>query len=72
MKHLYILFSLISGIGFGQIPVNYYDSADGLSGYALKTELNTIISAGYIQRTYNQLYDGADITGSNGYHRLTF
>lgn len=67
MKHLYILFLLISGLGFGQIPVNYYDSADGLSGYALKTELNTIISSGYIQRTYDQLYDGADIAGSNGY-----
>ena len=67
MKHLYLLFIFISGLGWAQIPSNYYDSANGLSGYTLKTELKNIISTGYQTRTYDQLYDGNGITGSNGY-----
>jgi hypothetical protein len=44
MKHLYILAVLISSLSYGQIPTNYYDSADGLTGYALKSRLKTITS----------------------------
>lgn len=67
MKHLYILFLLTSCLCFGQIPSNYYDSADGLTGYALKTALKNIIKNGAQTRTYDQLYDGNGISGSNGY-----
>ncbi len=67
MKHLYILAILISSLSYGQIPSNYYDSANGLSGYALKTQLKTITSNGHQSRSYDQLYDGDGISGSNGY-----
>ena len=67
MKHIYFLFLLVSSIGFAQIPSNYYDSANGLSGFALKTQLKSIISNGHTARTYDQLYDGSGVSGSNGY-----
>jgi len=67
MKHLYIWAILISSLSYGQIPSNYYDSANGLSGYALKTQLKTITSNGHQSRSYDQLYDGDGISGSNGY-----
>ena len=67
MKQFYLLLIFTSSITFAQIPSNYYDSADGLSGYTLKTELKNIISNGYQTRTYDQLYDGVGISGSNGY-----
>lgn len=67
MKHIYVLFLLVSGIGFAQIPSNYYDSANGLSGFTLKTQLKSITSNGHTARTYDQLYDGSGVSGSNGY-----
>ena len=67
MKKLYILSVLISTLSFAQIPANYYDSANGLSGYALKSQLKTITTNGHQSRTYDQLYDGDGISGSNGY-----
>ncbi|MDA9970539.1 endonuclease [Flavobacteriaceae bacterium] len=66
MKGLYILAVLISSLSYGQIPANYYNSATG-SGYVLKTQLKTITTNGHQARTYNQLYDGNGINGSNGY-----
>lgn len=68
MKQFYVLlFTISTTITFGQIPANYYDSADGLTGFALKTELRNIIANGHTARTYDQLYDGAGISGSQGY-----
>jgi endonuclease I len=67
MKQLYIIAILITSISYGQIPLDYYDSADGLSGYVLKTELKNIISTNSETRSYDQLYDGIGINGSNGY-----
>ncbi|WP_452223365.1 endonuclease [Lacinutrix chionoecetis] len=69
MKHYYLtlIFILTVCIGFAQIPANYYDSANGLSGYTLKTELKNITSNGHTARTYDQLYDGVGVTGSQGY-----
>ena len=58
---------LFQALSYGQIPANYYDSANGLSGYALKTQLKTITTNGHQSRTYDQLYDGRGISGSNGY-----
>lgn len=67
MKQIYILAVLISSLSYGQIPTNYYDSAEGLTGFALKTKLKSIVSNGHQTRSYGQLYDGSGISGSNGY-----
>jgi endonuclease I len=58
MKHIYFIFLLITSIGFAQIPSNYYSSADGLSGYILKSELKNIISNGHVDQGYGALYTG--------------
>lgn len=67
MKHFYSLFIilLITNIGFAQIPNNYYDSADGLTGFALKTELRNIITNGHIDQGYDALYTGYQTTHSD-------
>ncbi len=67
MKQLYLFFLLITVTASAQIPANYYDSANGLTGFALKTELRNITANGHTTRTYDQLYDGAGISGSQGY-----
>jgi endonuclease I/chitodextrinase len=45
MRQVYIplCFLIFSFLGYSQIPANYYDSAVGLEGYALKTQLKQII-----------------------------
>lgn len=43
MKQLYILFLFAAGLSFAQPPSGYYDSANGLTGYTLKSALETII-----------------------------
>ncbi|NRD23975.1 endonuclease [Winogradskyella litoriviva] len=58
MKHLYIFFFFITTLGFAQIPSNYYDSASGLTEYALKTQLKNIISNGHVDQGYGELYNG--------------
>ena len=65
MKYFYILLLCISSIGFAQIPANYYDSAEGLTGYALKTELMNIITNGHNDQGYNALYYGYETTHSD-------
>lgn len=58
MKKLLLLLTLfVTATTFAQIPSNYYDSANGLTGYALKTKLKEIISANYNQQSYNALYN---------------
>ncbi len=51
-----------------QIPANYYDSAIGLSGYTLKSELHSIISNGHIDNGYDELYNGYISTDSDNYY----
>ncbi|WP_194852570.1 endonuclease [Nonlabens antarcticus] len=46
---------LISYLGTAQAPTGYYDSAESLSGFQLKTELKAIISNGFNSRTYGDL-----------------
>lgn len=69
MKQIYLLALLLvfTLSSFAQVPANYYNSANGLTGYALKTQLKTITSTGHTARTYDQLYDGNGVSGSQGY-----
>lgn len=68
MKHLYFFFFLFSSIAFTQIPSNYYDSANGLSGYTLKTQLKTIITTGHIDQGYNLLLTGYQTTDNDSFY----
>jgi endonuclease I len=67
-KSILILFISITSNLFGQIPSNYYDSAMGLSGYTLKSELHSIISNGHIDNGYDELYNGYINTDSDNYY----
>ena len=70
MQKLYILFLFFSTtLLFAQtdIPSDYYSSANGLTGFELKTALRNIIANGHTARSYDQLYDGDGISGSQGY-----
>jgi len=70
MKHFYLFLSflLLSITAIAQIPANYYDSASGLNGFALKSELHSIISSGYQQNTYNDLLVGYQTTDVDNYY----
>lgn len=69
MKKLILLLIIFSTFSlFAQIPANYYDSANGLSGYALKSELHSIISNGHSDQGYDALYDGYVSTDSDNYY----
>ena len=69
MKKMYSLLLLGISLGFAQIPAGYYNSATG-TGYALKSQLKTIITNGHIDRGYgsgasqtnNGLWSGYGIT----------
>lgn len=51
-----------------QIPSGYYNGTEGLTGYALKTKLASIISTGYITKTYAQLYTGYPSTDTDSFY----
>lgn len=51
-----ILFSVFAGLAHAQAPAGYYNSANGLSGAALKTELSSIITNGHMDRGYSGLW----------------
>jgi endonuclease I len=52
MKKNYILLFLLSSVlGFAQPSATYYNTATG-TGYALKTQLKTIITTGHVDRGY--------------------
>ncbi len=56
MKQILLsLFSLSSLLALAQPPAGYYDSAQGLTGFALKTELKSITSNGAVVKTYGDL-----------------
>lgn len=44
------------GFSMAQPPAGYYDEAEGLSGYALKTALSEITGQGYDQQSYGALW----------------
>ena len=69
MKHIYILFLLTSFSSFSQIPNDYYDSANGLTGYDLKTQLKVIITNGHdLTKTYGDLYTGYLTTDNDSFY----
>jgi endonuclease I len=56
MKKIYtFLLVLLSVVTFAQAPINYYNSATG-TGYALKTQLRTIITNNHNDQGYNALW----------------
>jgi endonuclease I len=54
---LFLLSFLLLFVTFGQIPQGYYSAADGKKQTELKFALSEIISSGYVQRTYNDLWN---------------
>ena len=67
-KQLMILFFLILSITYGQAPAGYYDSAQGLTGYQLKTALKSIITNGHNAQSYNDLYNAYETTDTDYYY----
>ncbi|MDC3366482.1 endonuclease [Flavobacteriaceae bacterium] len=67
MKQSYFLIITLitTSIGFAQIPSNYYNSANGLTGYSLKTQLKNIITNGHSDQGYSSLYTGYVTTHSD-------
>jgi len=58
MKKILLTVLLFTGfLSFAQIPAGYYDSAEGLSGFVLKTELSNIISNGHNPQSYGDLWN---------------
>jgi endonuclease I len=56
MKKNYILLFLLSSVlGFAQPPAGYYSTATG-TGYALKTQLKTIVTTGHNDQGYGALW----------------
>ncbi len=69
MKKSILILIVLSTINtLAQIPTNYYDSAVGLSGYTLKSELHSIITNGHSDQGYDALYDGYVTTDSDNYY----
>jgi endonuclease I len=52
---------------FAQIPTGYYNSAEGLEGYQLKTALHNIID-NHSDQSYGSLYDGYEDSDSDNYY----
>ncbi len=61
-KIIVLIIVLLQSVLYAQIPTNYYDSAAGLAGYTLKTELSNIITNGHVDQGYGAFY-----TNPNGY-----
>ncbi|ARN79332.1 ribonuclease [Nonlabens spongiae] len=63
-----ITVSVFTAQSWAQVPSNYYDSAAGLTGYALKSELANIISANYNAQSYDDLRDLYAISDNDAYY----
>jgi endonuclease I len=65
-NYTFVLY-LLSAVAFAQAPANYYTPATG-TGYALKTQLQTIITNGHVDQGYSSLwtlYPTSDIRSDN-------
>ncbi len=67
MKNIVLFILFISLNAAGQIPAGYYNSANGLTGYPLKTELKNIISNGYNAQSYGSLITLYDTSDNDAY-----
>ncbi len=67
-KQLTLLFLLFLAITYGQVPAGYYDNAQGLTGYQLKTALKSIITNGHNVQSYNDLYNAYETTDTDHYY----
>jgi len=58
MKKVFLFFAsfFLLVVTLAQIPQNYYSAADGKQQSELKLTLHQIITKGYVQRTYNNLW----------------
>ena len=56
MKKIYLLLLLFPLLAIAQPSATYYSAAVGKSDAALKTQLYTIISTGYVDKGYDYLY----------------
>lgn len=65
---LLVLALFASAYSFAQIPAGYYNNANGLTGYALKTALSNIISNGHQDRGYNALMETYKIGDLDKYY----
>ncbi|MDQ1806022.1 endonuclease [Chryseobacterium sp. CKR4-1] len=72
MKRILSSFLLVLACFYtlAQIPAGYYDSAVGLTGPSLKTQLKEIISTGYVQHTYNDLWDAYQSTDKDNFYEM--
>ncbi|WP_306350978.1 endonuclease [Flavobacterium sp. '19STA2R22 D10 B1'] len=69
MKQIYTLTMLmLTTLAFAQIPAGYYNNATG-TGYALKTQLKTIITNGHNPKSYNALWT---LYANNAYKDLYY
>jgi hypothetical protein len=53
---------------FAQIPTGYYDGTTGLTGAALKSKLNLIITNGHVDHGYGGLWTGYQTTDRDYYY----
>lgn len=67
-KSILLLSFMIFGFANAQEPAGYYSTANGLTGFALKTKLGEIISAGYITKSYDSLFNGFPSTDSDNFY----
>ena len=69
MKKYFVFLSLIIlSIVSGQIPNGYYNNAQGLTGFQLKTALKNIITNGHNPHSYNDLYNAYETTDTDHYY----
>jgi endonuclease I len=59
---IFLISFLLLFVTLAQIPSGYYTPAEGKKQNELKEALHEIISTGYVQRTYKQLWDDFKIT----------
>ncbi|MGA9212749.1 endonuclease [Kaistella sp.] len=67
-KFTTLLLGFMFSIALAQVPANYYNGTDGLTGAALKTKLSTILNNGALSKSYDALYTAYPTTDSDHYY----
>lgn len=67
-RKIFLVIVLMGHLVMAQIPSNYYNSAIGLSGYTLKSQLKTVITNGHVNQGYDGLYEGYVTTDTDHYY----